>query len=35
VATLSGNPVKLELWAMPKEDDAVRSVYQKYLPQLK
>lgn len=35
VATLSGNPVKLELWAMPKKDDAVRSTYQKYLPQLK
>jgi molecular chaperone Hsp31 and glyoxalase 3 len=35
VATLSGNPVKLELWAMPKEDAAVQSVYQKYLPQLK
>lgn len=35
VATLSGNPVKLEMWAMPKEDEAVRSVYQKYLPQLK
>lgn len=35
VVTLSGNPVKLEQWAMPKEDVAVRSVYQKYLPQLK
>lgn len=35
VATLSGNPAKLEMWAMPKEDEAVRSVYQKYLPQLK
>ncbi|QDT52071.1 Molecular chaperone Hsp31 and glyoxalase 3 [Caulifigura coniformis] len=35
VATLSGNPVKLELWAMPKDDEAVQSVYQKYLPQLK
>lgn len=35
VATLSGNPVKLEMWAMPNEDEAVRSVYQKYLPQLK
>ncbi len=35
VATLSGNPVKLEMWAMPKEDEAVRSVYQKYLPKLK
>ena len=35
VATLSGNPAKLELWAMPKEDEAVRSAYRKYLPQLK
>jgi len=35
VATLSGNPVKLELWAMPKDDEAVQSVYQKYLPKLK
>ncbi|SFI35456.1 glyoxalase III HchA [Planctomicrobium piriforme] len=35
VATLSGNPAKLEMWAMPKEDEAVQSVYQKYLPQLR
>lgn len=35
VATLSGNPVKLEMWAMPKEDEAVQSTYRKYLPQLK
>lgn len=35
VATLSGNPAKLEMWAMPKEDQAVQSVYRKYLPQLK
>lgn len=35
VATLSGNPAKLELWAMPKEDEAVQSVYRKYLPQLR
>lgn len=35
VATLSGNPAKLELWAMPKEDEAVHSVYRKYLPQLR
>lgn len=35
VATLSGNPVKLEVWAMPKKDEAVRSTYQKYVPQLK
>ncbi len=35
IATLSGNPVKLELWALPKEDEAVQSVYQKYLGKLK
>lgn len=35
VATLSGNPVKLEMWAMPKEDEAIQSVYKKYLSQLK
>lgn len=35
VATLSGNPVKLEVWAMPEADEAVRSVYEKYLPQLR
>jgi molecular chaperone Hsp31 and glyoxalase 3 len=35
VVTLSGNPVKLEMWAMPDEDEAVRSIYQKYLPKLK
>jgi len=35
VATLSGNPVKLELWALPSEDQEVQSVYDKYLPQLK
>ncbi len=35
VATLSGNPAKLELWAMPKEDEAVQSVYRKYLPRLR
>lgn len=35
VATLSGNPVKLELWALPTGDEAVQSVYQKYLNKLK
>ncbi len=35
VATLSGNPVKLELWALPTEDEAIQSVYQKYLNKLK
>ncbi|MFV0446114.1 MAG: glyoxalase III HchA [Planctomycetaceae bacterium] len=35
VATLSGHPAKLELWAMPAEDEAVRRIYQKMLPKLK
>lgn len=35
IATLSGNPVKMELWAFPKEDEAVRSIYDKYLDKLK
>ncbi|NVZ88180.1 MULTISPECIES: glyoxalase III HchA [Pseudomonas] len=35
VATISGNPVKLEMWAMPGEDEAVRSIYEKYLTELK
>ena len=35
IATLSGNPVKLELWAMPHEDLAVMGTYHKYLAQLK
>lgn len=35
IATLSGNPVKLELWALPKEDQAVQNIYRKYLDKLK
>lgn len=35
VATLSGNPVKLEMWAMPSEDKTVLDTYNKYLEQLK
>lgn len=34
VATLSGNAVKLEMWAMPEEDEAVMDFYQAYLPKL-
>lgn len=34
VATLSGNAVKLEMWAMPQEDEAVGAIYAKYLPKL-
>lgn len=35
IATLSGNPVKFEMWAMPSEDEAVKGIYQHYLPQFK
>ncbi|MFG3124746.1 glyoxalase III HchA [Streptomyces sp. NPDC048201] len=35
VATLSGNPVKLELWAMPEEDKAVMETYEAVKPKLK
>ena len=34
VATISGNMVKLELWAMPAEDEAVQQAYTDLLPQL-
>ncbi|MFF9361259.1 glyoxalase III HchA [Streptomyces griseoluteus] len=35
VATLSGNPVKLELWAMPEGDKAVMETYEAVKPRLK
>lgn len=35
IATLSGNPVKLELWALPKEDEAIQGFYRKYMDKLK
>lgn len=35
IATLSGNPVKLEYWAFPSEDAEIKSIHDKYLPQLK
>lgn len=34
VATVSGNPVKIEMWAMPEEDKAVMDLYNEYLPKL-
>lgn len=34
VATLSGNSVKLEMWAMPEEDKVVMAFYQEYLTKL-
>jgi molecular chaperone Hsp31 and glyoxalase 3 len=35
IATLSGYPAKLELWAMPREDAAVMSTYEALKPKLK
>jgi molecular chaperone Hsp31 and glyoxalase 3 len=35
VTTLSGNPVKFEMWAMPSEDAAVRDFYARFLPKFK
>ncbi|CAD9197046.1 Protein deglycase HchA [Acinetobacter bohemicus] len=35
IATLSGNPVKLEMWAMPNEDAVVPATFQKYSAQFK
>ncbi|HEV7319012.1 MAG TPA: glyoxalase III HchA [Ensifer sp.] len=35
VATLSGNPVKFEYWAMPAEDEAVKSFFAGYRAQFK
>ena len=30
IATLTGEPVKLEMWAFPKEDEAVKGIYETY-----
>lgn len=30
IATLSGDPVKFEMWAFPQEDDAIKAIYEKY-----
>lgn len=35
IATLSGNPVKLEMWAMPRADEVVMATHQKYSAKLK
>ncbi|PNB50107.1 protein deglycase HchA [Pseudomonas sp. GW456-12-10-14-LB2] len=35
VATLSGNPVKFEFWAMPSEDAEVKGFYEQYRDQFK
>lgn len=34
IVTLSGNMAKLELWAMPSDDEAVTEAWQHFLPQL-
>lgn len=35
IATLSGNPMKFEYWAMPAEDEAVQGLFAKYRDQFK
>lgn len=35
VATVSGNPVKFEFWAMPSEDEEVKGLFGKYRAQFK
>jgi molecular chaperone Hsp31 and glyoxalase 3 len=35
VATVSGNPVKFEFWAMPSQDEAVKGFFGKYRAQFK
>ncbi|MGW4435038.1 glyoxalase III HchA [Streptomyces sp. NPDC004596] len=35
VATVGGYPAKLELWAMPGEDEAVQATYEALMPKLK
>ncbi|OQU96373.1 hypothetical protein CLAIMM_02464 [Cladophialophora immunda] len=35
IATVSGDPVKLEMWAFPKDDVAVQNVFQKYKDKLR
>lgn len=35
VATISGDSVKLEMWAFPKEDQAIKDIYNKYKEKLR
>lgn len=35
IATLSGDPVKLEVWAFPQQDEAVKRIHQKYEKKLR
>lgn len=35
IATVSGDPVKFEMWAFPKEDEAVKGIYEKLKTKLR
>ncbi len=35
IATLSGNPMKFEFWAMPSEDEEIKGLFHKYADQFK
>lgn len=35
ITTLSGNPAKFEMWAMPAQDQAVKAFYERYLPKFR
>ncbi|WP_111430548.1 glyoxalase III HchA [Rhodobacteraceae bacterium DSL-40] len=35
VATVSGNPVKFEFWAMPSEDEEIKGLFARYSPQFR
>ena len=35
IATLGGNPVKLELWAFPSDDPTIAETYEEFKPKLK
>jgi D-lactate dehydratase / protein deglycase len=35
IATISGAPVKLEMWAFPKDDEAVTAIFEKYKAKLR
>lgn len=35
IATLSGDPVKFEMWAFPSEDQAIKDIYEKYKQKIK
>lgn len=35
IATVSGDPVKLEMWAFPQEDEAVKRIFEKYREKLR